>query len=158
MLLYIWSIFNTVAKSCPFQWTPRDFISEQFCNAVNGKRQIIFWSHLNCTANLLLRPMLNDHFRSPPDALRLPGWAIIGLILCCTTLALDFENAYLERPHTQSSCKWRLNNSLLWNRLNLCLLSCSSQYAHACNTFYLLEYLSPRSEGTKETVPWLQPR
>ncbi len=45
-------ICNTMPKSHPSTSGPWDLISEQIWTPVNGKRQIIFWSRLNCTANL----------------------------------------------------------------------------------------------------------
>ncbi len=37
---------------------------------------------------------------------------------------------------------------ILQNELSLCLLSCSSKHAHACNDYYIF----PRSKGTKGSV------
>ncbi len=57
---------------------------------------------------------------------------------CCS---LRLWKYLFRRGHAWSSHKWRLNDlSLKW--LTLCLLSCSSQHAHACNDFYLLWYIS----------------
>ncbi len=41
-----------VPKSRPSTSRPWDLISERAWTVVNGKRQIIFWSRLNCTTNL----------------------------------------------------------------------------------------------------------
>ncbi len=105
---------------------------------VSGKRYIIFWSCLNCSSNLKYGDyiVLVLHYWSFVPSCetcwnddkaswilsQFKRWFVqVKKVSVYHTAAevSDFGNPYLERRHTRSWRKWRLNNDLWPRRLTL---------------------------------------